>query len=59
MQTRILYTFAISCNGAFSVVQKRNLVVFFGGITTTQGEEDLNFGLTSGEWEELSRAVRS
>ncbi|KAG1807143.1 armadillo-type protein [Suillus subaureus] len=55
---RILYTFATSCNGAFSVVQKRSLWGFLGGVTTTQGEES-NFGLTSGEWEELTGAVRS
>ncbi|KAG2344610.1 Fes1-domain-containing protein [Suillus weaverae] len=56
---KILYTFATSCNGAFSAVQKRSLREFLGGITTVQGEENLNFGLTSGEWEELSGAVRS
>ncbi|KAG2117160.1 armadillo-type protein [Suillus discolor] len=55
----ILYTFATSCNGAFSAVQKRSLWGFLGRLTTTQGEENLNFGLTSGEWEELSGAVRS
>ncbi|KAG1856723.1 armadillo-type protein [Suillus subluteus] len=54
---RILYTFATSCNGAFSDVQKRSLSGFLGGITTTQGEEP-SFGLTSGEWDELSGAVR-
>ncbi|KAG2363605.1 armadillo-type protein [Suillus spraguei] len=58
---RILYTFATSCNGAFSAVQKRNLWGFLRGITTTQGEgeEDSIFGLTGGEWEELSGAMRS
>lgn len=56
---RILFTFAINCNGAFSAVQKRSLMGFLGGITTTQGEEPLNFGLTSEEWEELNGAVRS
>lgn len=56
---RILYTFATSCNGTFSAVQKRNLWGFLGGISTTQGEEDSIFGLTGGEWEELSGAVRS
>ncbi|KIK38453.1 hypothetical protein CY34DRAFT_772422 [Suillus luteus UH-Slu-Lm8-n1] len=56
---RILYTSTISCNGAFSAVQKRSLVGFLGGITMTQGEELLNFGLTIEEWEELSEAVRS
>ncbi|KAG1787271.1 armadillo-type protein [Suillus plorans] len=56
---RILYTFATSCNGTFSAVQKRSLWGFLGRLTTTQGEENLNFGLTSGEWEELSGAVRS
>ncbi|KAG1775644.1 hypothetical protein EV702DRAFT_424891 [Suillus placidus] len=47
---KILYTFATSCSGAFSAVQKRSLWGFLGGIATTQGEENLNFGLTSGEW---------
>ncbi|KAG1829275.1 armadillo-type protein [Suillus variegatus] len=56
---RILYTFATSCNGAFSAVQKRSLWGFLGRLTTTQGEENVNFGLTSEEWEELSGAVRS
>jgi len=56
---RILYTFATSCNGAFSAVQKRSLWGFLGRLATTQGEEDVNFGLTSEEWEELSGAVRS
>ncbi|KAG2054609.1 Fes1-domain-containing protein [Suillus hirtellus] len=56
---RILYTFATSCNGAFSAVQKRSLWGFLRRLTTTQGEENVNFGLTSGEWEELSGAVRS
>ncbi|KAG2048607.1 hypothetical protein BDR06DRAFT_975901 [Suillus hirtellus] len=50
---RILYTFATSCNGVFSAVQKRSLWGFLGRLTTTQGEENLNFGLTSGEWEEV------
>ncbi|KAG1896250.1 armadillo-type protein [Suillus fuscotomentosus] len=56
---RILYTFATSCNGAFSAVQKRSLWGFLGKLTTTQGEENLDFGLTSREWEELSGVVRS
>ncbi|KAG1856725.1 nucleotide exchange factors-like protein [Suillus subluteus] len=55
---RILHTFATSCDGAFSAVQKCNLFGFLGGIRATQGEES-NFGLTSGEWEGLSGAVRS
>ncbi|KAG1775649.1 hypothetical protein EV702DRAFT_1234583 [Suillus placidus] len=46
---RILYMFATSCNSVFSAVQKRSLQEFWGGIATTQGEENLNFGLTSGE----------
>jgi hypothetical protein len=49
---RILYTFATSCNGTFSPDQKRRL---WGFLATTQEES----GLTSGEWEELSEAVRS
>ncbi|KAG1781091.1 hypothetical protein EV702DRAFT_1266410 [Suillus placidus] len=52
---RILYTFATSCNGVFSAVQKCSSL---GGIPTTQREENLNFGLTSGEWEGLSGAVK-
>ncbi|KAG2151100.1 armadillo-type protein [Suillus bovinus] len=56
---RILYTFATSCNGMFSPTQKRSLWGFLGGVTMMQREENLNFGLTSGEWEELSEAVRS
>ncbi|KAG1791113.1 uncharacterized protein HD556DRAFT_1537489 [Suillus plorans] len=39
-------------------VQKRSFWGFLGRLTTMQGEENLNFGLTSGDWEELSGAVR-
>ncbi|KAG1775646.1 hypothetical protein EV702DRAFT_972673, partial [Suillus placidus] len=46
---KILCTFATSCNGAFSAVQKCSLWGFLGGIREMQLEgEKLNFGLTSG-----------
>ncbi|KAG1721961.1 armadillo-type protein [Suillus lakei] len=54
---RILYTFVTSCGGTFSDAQKHCLWGFLGA--TTQAADDLNFGLTSGEWEELCGAVRS
>ncbi|KAG0706248.1 armadillo-type protein [Suillus ampliporus] len=50
---RILYTFVTYYNGRFSAAQKHSLQGFLGGMTQSD-----NFGLTSGEFEALSDAVR-
>ncbi|KAG2117729.1 armadillo-type protein [Suillus clintonianus] len=52
---RILYTFVACCNGSFSAAQKHSLQGFLGETTMTESD---NFGLTSGELQELSDAVR-